>query len=173
MLSYTTERPVTIYRIEIICRRYKSTLKRSTQAIWYHSAKESQATHSQEPICLLPFNHLLIIFVIVVFCELWLFAVACRVNIWHVSCSVSNCFDVLVVWQPLSLPLSCYYLYSGGGRRLGRFLCQNHPTKSDVTSGWKLSWTLVSLETKDGGSTRNIFFYILNWQLPKLYTITV
>jgi len=31
-----------------------------------------------------------------------------------------------------------------------------------------LSWTLVSLETKDGASTRNIFFYILNWQLPKL-----
>ena len=61
----------------------------------------------------------------------------------------------------------------GGGRRLGWFLCQNHPTKSDVTSGWKLSWTLVSLETKDGGSTRNIFFYILNWQLPKLYTMTV
>lgn len=54
MLSYTTERPVTIYRIEIICRRYKSTLKRSTQAIWCHPAKESQATHSQEPICLLP-----------------------------------------------------------------------------------------------------------------------
>ena len=27
----------------------------------------------------------------------------------------------------------------GGGRRLGRFLCQNHPTKSDVTSGRKLS----------------------------------
>ena len=24
---------------------------------------------------------------------------------------------------------------AGGGRRLGRFLCQNHPTKSDVTSG--------------------------------------
>ena len=46
MLSYTTERPVIIYRIEIICRRYKSTLKRSTQAIWCHSAKESQATHS-------------------------------------------------------------------------------------------------------------------------------
>ena len=47
-----------------------------------------------------------------------------------------------------------------GGQRLGRFLCQNHPTKSDVTSGWKLSWTLVSLETKNGGSTPNIFFCI-------------
>ena len=37
MLSYTTECPVTIYRIEIICRRYKSTLKImlsiSTQAL--------------------------------------------------------------------------------------------------------------------------------------------
>ena len=37
----------------------------------------------------------------------------------------------------------------------------------------KSSWTLVSLETKDGGSTPNIFFYILNWQLQKLYTVTV
>ena len=27
MLSFSTERPVTIYRIEIICRRYNSTLK--------------------------------------------------------------------------------------------------------------------------------------------------
>ena len=37
MLSYTTECPVTIYRIEIICRKYKSTLKImlsiSTQAL--------------------------------------------------------------------------------------------------------------------------------------------
>ena len=24
---------------------------------------------------------------------------------------------------------------AGGGQRLGKFLCQNHPTKSDVTSG--------------------------------------
>ena len=59
----------------------------------------------------------------------------------------------------------------GGPQRLGRFL--NHLTKSDVTSGWKLSWTLVSLDTKDDGSTSNIFSYILNWQPPKLYTMTI
>ena len=77
-----------------------------------------------------------------------------------------------------SFPVISHTLtHPGGGQktpiRLALFLCQNHPTKSDVTSGWKLSWTLVSLETKHGGSTPNIFFYILNWQLQKLYTMTV
>ena len=79
---------------------------------------------------------------------------------------------ILLIFNLIEFNLYIAFI-PGGGRRLGWFLCQNHPTKSDVTSGWKLSWTLVSLETKDGGSTRNIFFYILNWQLPKLYTMTV
>ena len=41
---------------------------------------------------------------------------------------------------------SIYSLEGGGGQRL----------KIDFTSGWKLSWTLVSSETKDGDSTGNI-----------------
>ena len=38
--------------------------------------------------------------------------------------------------------ISCFSIRPGGdwgGQRLGKFLCQNHPTKSDVTSGWKLT----------------------------------
>ena len=31
---------------------------------------------------------------------------------------------------------STFLGHPGGGRRLGWFLCQDHPTKSDVTSGW-------------------------------------
>ena len=50
----------------------------------------------------------------------------------------------------------------GGGQGLGKFLCQNHPTKSDVTFSWKLSWTLVSLETKDGFA-RLVIFSSIFW----------
>ena len=35
--------------------------------------------------------------------------------------------------QKTSIGLSTFFV--SGGRRLGKFLCQNHPTKSDVTSG--------------------------------------
>ena len=63
--------------------------------------------------------------------------------------------------------------YVRGGQKTRLIFVSESSNKKWRHIRLKLSWTLVSLETKDGGSTRNIFFYILNWQLPKLYTMTV
>ena len=70
MLSYTTERLVTIYRIEIINRRYKPTLKCFPSPHRQYGATQ----HRNHKLPIQSLNDLLIIFVIVIFCKWWVLA---------------------------------------------------------------------------------------------------
>ena len=103
MLSYTTERPVIICRIEIICRKYKSTLKCFQSPHRQYGA--TQRRNHKLPIQ--SFAHHLC------HCRLLqVVALHCCMYGKHLTCqfSVSNWFDVLAVWLLLSLLPSSDYM---------------------------------------------------------------
>ena len=103
MLSYTTEGPVTIYRIEIICRRYKSTLK----CFQYAHRQYGATQHRNHRLPIQSFAHHLRQ------CRLLqVVALHCCMYGKHLTCqqSVPNWFDVLTVWLLLSLFHSCDYM---------------------------------------------------------------
>ena len=62
-------------------------------------------------------------------------------------------------------------MQGGGGRAKTQQIFVSESSNKKWRHSWKLSWTLVALETKDGRSTGSIFFDILNWQFQKLYTM--
>ena len=103
MLSYTTERPVTIYRIEIICRTYKSTLKCFQSPHRQYGATQ----HRNHKLLIESFAHHLH------HCRLLqVVSLHCCMYDKHLTCqfSVSNWFDVLAIWLLLSLSPSCDYM---------------------------------------------------------------
>ena len=103
MLSYTTEHPVTIYRIEIICRRYMATLEFFQSPHRQYGATQ----HRNHKLPIQSIGHHLRHC-----CLLQMMAHHCCMYRKHLTClfSAPNSFNVLAIWLLLSLPPTCDYM---------------------------------------------------------------